>query len=92
MTVAGSEDVRVGEVSTTVAAITTAITATQAPITATMIGHDRRDGVVVLRRRVVVNVVGVHHGRRPCSERGIVLRILSHSVSLGFSFIISAPA
>jgi hydrogenase maturation factor HypE len=43
MTVAGSEDVRVGEVSTTVAAITTAITATQAPITATMIGHDRRD-------------------------------------------------
>ena len=43
MTVAGSEDVRVGEVSTTVAAITTAITATQAPITATMIGDDRRD-------------------------------------------------
>ena len=51
------------------AAITTAITATQAPITATMIGHEG-GRVVVLRRRVVVNVVGVHHGRRPCASVG----------------------
>ena len=38
-------------------------------------------------RRVVVHAVGVRHRRRSCAQRGIVLRILSHSVSLGFSFI-----